>query len=287
LAPGSYRVLVAGTGPDDISVRLETGPVSQAPPGEGCDDAQPLLAGVEQVVDLSTHEDAVQPQCLVGAPDATFELELSGKRDVALIGRFAEGDDGAVSFVNDTCSANTACSEGVGTRRAVRYGVAAGTYRAVIESARGNPVGISWFERPAVAAVNVPFADNCDGLVTIPELGGRFIGNTSNAFPDFSGGCDVGGQAEGGAPDQMLKLSLSAPRRVILDMQGSTYQTMLSVRQGQFCPGIELPRACAPGYWPTRSYLDLDLQAGDYFIQIDGYDGAAGAWKLDVFTAPL
>jgi hypothetical protein len=33
--------------------------------------------------------------------------------------------------------------------------------------------------------------------------------------------------------------------------------------------------------------LDLDLQAGDYFIQIDGFDGAAGAWKLDVFSAAL
>jgi hypothetical protein len=147
-------------------------------------------------------------------------------------------------------------------------------------------VGLSWFERPAVAAVQVPFADNCDQLVTIPELGGRFSGNTSNAFPDFSAGCDVGGLPAGGAPDQMLELSLSAARRVILDMQGSTYETMLSVRQGQFCPGVELPRACAPGYRASRSYLDLDLQAGDYFVQIDGYNGASGAWKLDVFTAP-
>jgi hypothetical protein len=137
-----------------------------------------------------------------------------------------------------------------------------------------------------VAQVSVPFADDCDGRVLIPEAGGRFIGNTSNSFPDFSGGCDVGGQAEGGAPDQMLELELSQARRVILDMQGSAYDTMLSVRKGDFCPGVELPRACAAGYRATRSYLDLDLQAGHYFVQIDGYDGAAGAWRLDVFTAP-
>jgi hypothetical protein len=137
-----------------------------------------------------------------------------------------------------------------------------------------------------VAAVYVPFADDCESLVTIPETGGRFSGNTGNVLPDFSGGCDVGGQAEAGAPDQMLKLSLSAPRRVVLDMQGSAYETMLSVRSGKFCPGVELPLACAPGYRAGRSYLDLDLQAGDYFIQIDGYDGDSGAWKLDVFTAP-
>jgi hypothetical protein len=287
LAPGSYRALVAGSGPDDVSVRLETAPVSEAPAGEGCDDAQALVAGVEQLVDLSNHEDAVHPQCLVGAPDATFDFELAAARDVALIGRFADGDTGAVSMSNATCSDNSVCSSGLGTQRAVRYGVPAGTYRAVIESARGNPVGISWFERPPVAAVSVPFADNCDQLVTVPESGGRFSGSTANAFPDFSGGCDVGGQTDGGAPDQILHLRLTVPRRVVLDMQGSAYQTMLSVRQGEFCPGLELPLACAPGYRVGRSYLDLDLQAGDYFIQIDGYDGAAGAWKLDVFTAEL
>ncbi len=292
LEPGSYRVLVAGTGPDDVSVRLETAPVSPAPPGEGCDDAQPLVSGVEQLVELATHEDAVHPECLVGSPDSTFEFELSGKRDVALIGRFSKGDDGAVSFANAACNDNDACAVGQGTVRTVRYGVPAGTYRAVIESAQGNPVGLSWFERPAVAKVSVPFADDCDAPVRIPEWGGRFIGNTSNAFPDFSGGCDVGGQdqdqgQEQSAPDQILELELSAPRRVIFDMQGSSYATMLSVREGQFCPGAELQRGCAPGYWPTRSYLDLDLQAGHYFVQIDGYDGASGAWQLDVFTAPL
>ena len=287
LAPGQYRVLVASTGPDDVSVRLVTAPVSAAPPGEGCGDAQPLVSGVEQVVDLSNHEDAVFPRCLVGAPDATFQFELGGKRDVALIGRFSDGDDGAVSLANSACDDNSACRAGQGTVRSVRYGVPAGSYRAVIESARGNPVGMSWFERAAVAEVNVPFADNCDGLVKIPELGGRFTGNTSNAFPDFSAGCDVGGLSEGGAPDQMLELDLSQARRVILDMQGSPYQTMLSVRGGEFCPGVELPLACAAGYGPTRSYLDLDLQAGHYFVQIDGYAGASGPWQLDVFTAPL
>jgi hypothetical protein len=60
---------------------------------------------------------------------------------------------------------------------------------------------------------------------------------------------------------------------------------MLSVRSGPDCPGEELPLACATGYYEPRSFLDLDLQAGDYFVQIDGYDGASGAWKLDVFTA--
>lgn len=296
LAPGTYRALVGGTGPDDVSVRLETQAVSERPPGEGCADAQPLVSGVEQLVDLSIHEDAVQPGCLVGAPDSTFEFRLAAQADVALVGRFSAGDRGAVSIANRTCAASSVCSVGSLSVRAVRYGVPAGTYRAVIESARGNPVGLSWFERPPVAEIAVPFADDCDGLVTIPEWGGRFVGNTANAFPDFSAGCDRGGQEPGGAPDQMLKLRLTQPRRVILDMRGSGFATMLSVRQGRSCPGVELGRACARAVdappsaesasrW-IPSYLDLDLEAGDYFVQIDGYDGAFGPWRLDVFTAP-
>jgi hypothetical protein len=287
LAAGSYRVAVSGTAPDDVSVRLETSPVSEAPPGEGCASPPTLDVGVEQLIDLSTHEDAVDPGCLTGAPDVSYGFALDAKKDVALVGRFSSGDRGGVSIAQEDCRASYACRVDSGTVRALSYGLDAGQYRAIIQSEQGNPVGLSLFERPAALAVHVPFADNCDGLLAVPETGGRFSGNTANAFPDFSAGCDVGGQAEGGAPDQILKLSLSAARRVILDMQGSAYNTLLSVRAGEFCPGIELPLACAPGYWSSRSYLDLDLQKGAYFIQIDGYDGDAGAWKLDVFTAPL
>jgi hypothetical protein len=287
LAPGRYGVAVSATGPDDVSVRLETAEVSPSPEGEGCDDPPLLDLGVERLVDLSTHEDAVDPGCLVGAPDAAFAFELDATSDVAVIGRFADSDTGAVSIAGPSCEAALSCRSGLSIQRAVKYGLGPGEYRAVIESARGNPVGVSWLQRPAQPAVLVPFADDCEGLVAIPEVGGRFSGNTSNAFPDFDAGCDVGGQQEGGAPDQILKLHLNAPRRVVLDMQGSDFNTMLSVRQGDFCPGAEMLAACAPGYLATRSYLDLDLQAGDYFVQIDGYDGASGAWKLDVFTTPL
>ncbi len=287
LPAGDYVASVAATGPDDVSVRLQTSEVSGAPPGEGCADAQPLTAGAEQIVDLSTHEDAVYTQCLPGAPDASFDFELDGKSDVALVGRFADGDEGGLSFASASCEDNRGCSTGGGTLRAVRYGLSAGRYGALIESAQGNPVGISWFERPAAAGVHVPFSDGCSSFITIPQTGGRFTGNTSNSFPDFQGGCDVGGQPEGGAPDQILKLSLSRARRVIFDMIGSSYRTMLSVRQGPSCPGAELPRACAAGYRATRSFLDLRLEPGDYFVQIDGYAGDSGPWKLDVFSAPL
>jgi hypothetical protein len=295
LPTGTYRVLLAGSGPDDVSVRLITAPVSEAPPGEGCDAAEPLEPGVEQGVELVEHEDAVQPRdahapvipgpCSVGSPDVTFDLDLARRSDVGLLGRFSQGDTGAVSIASADCGASLTCESGGGVLLASYYGLAAGPHRAIIESEHGNPVALSRFERPAAPTIHVPFADDCDGAVVVPETGGHFIGSTSNTFPDFNAGCDVGGLGEGGAPDQLLRLHLDEDHRVVLKMQGSNFSTILSVRQGEFCPGAEI--ACAPGYRTNSSLLDLSLDAGDYFIQIDGYAGESGPWELEVFTAPL
>lgn len=73
----------------------------------------------------------------------------------------------------------------------------------------------------------------------------------------------------------------------MLDMGGSSYATMLSVRGGAPCPGKELELACAAGYLTSRSFLDLTLDSGDYYVQVDGYAGDAGAWSLDVYVAPV
>ena len=87
-----------------------------------------------------------------------------------------------------------------------------------------------------------------------------------------------------GAPDQLLRLELTAPRRVVLDMRGSGFDTLLDVRRGPSCPGDEIARACAVFSAGDRSFLDLDLPAGEYFVQIDGYAGASGNWFLNVFV---
>ncbi len=88
--------------------------------------------------------------------------------------------------------------------------------------------------------------------------------------------------APGGAPDQVLRLVLAQPQRVVLNMDGSTYTTILDVRSGSTCPGTDVPNACYVGWWGPRSFLDLELMSGTYFIIIDGYGMAKGSWNLDV-----
>ena len=36
---------------------------------------------------------------------------------------------------------------------------------------------------------------------------------------------------------------------------------------------------------PPPSYLDVLLDPGEYFLQVDGYAGAEGQWFLDIFEA--
>ncbi|KYF74395.1 hypothetical protein BE11_20220 [Sorangium cellulosum] len=68
----------------------------------------------------------------------------------------------------------------------------------------------------------------------------------------------------------------------MLDMAGSSYETLLSVRRGPTCPGTEMPLSCTIGVGPQRSFLDLVLDPGVYYLQIDGHAMAHGLWFLDV-----
>jgi hypothetical protein len=289
LPAGTYYLSVSASGPSDVDVRLEESEPSDPPVDEGC-SAPPALSPGESVdLSLSDHADSVELGCLPGAPDSTQGLTLTDASDVLLVERISDGDTGAVSLALPTCAVDTRLACGASTVSPVRahaYGVAAGAYRAVAESAAGTPVTLTAFTRKAVPATLVASADDCSAPFEIPETGGRFTGNTANAHADFSAGCDAENQGTYGAPDQILHLALQNKSRVVLDMAGSTYQTMLSVRSGDSCPGSELQLACAAGYQPSRSFLDLDLDAGDYYVQVDGYRGDSGAWSLDVYVTP-
>jgi len=74
---------------------------------------------------------------------------------------------------------------------------------------------------------------------------------------------------------------------MVFDLLGSDYDTLLVVRDASSCPGNEIFGTCTPGYEASKSFLDVTLGAGTYVVQIDGYNGASGAWALEVFSAEL
>ena len=80
----------------------------------------------------------------------------------------------------------------------------------------------------------------------------------------------------------MLRLVLTERKRVVLDSAGSGYPTVLDVRRGPGCPGTEVVNGCTVSYDASRSFLDLTLDPGEYFLQVDGFNLASGEWRLDV-----
>lgn len=286
LPSGEYYVAVAGTGPSDVELSLSIEAPSEKPIDEGCGSTEPL-GNAERLVSLLDHTDAVQTTCLAGVPDATYALELEARSDVALIARGPDDDRGAVSLFEEACaeSERLACSAGGFPLRAVAHGVGPGEFRAVVETVFGVEASLRAFTRPATATTLVHRSDECADAVLIPETGGRFEGNTQNAFADYEASCDFGGQPEFGAPEQMLRLALSERKRVVFDLAGSDYDTLLVVREASECPGAEVTNTCVPGFVSGRSFLETSLEPGEYWIQIDGFNGESGRWSLEVFVA--
>lgn len=286
LPAGTYYVAVAATAPTDVSLTLELSAPTPAPADDTCSGAPAMPQNVTIPLPLDDHQDDVELGCLPGAVDAAYQLDLAEDSDVLLVQRFSAGDSAAVQLALPGCADATdllVCGTGTPSPiRAAAHDVPAGSYRVVAETLLGQPQELTAFVRPSVPPTLVPFADGCADVFEIPSTGGLFQGNTTNASADFTAGCDVGLGDPGGAKDQLLKLELASSKRVVLDMLGSGYITMLSVRSGPTCPGTELPQSCSLGFSDLRSFLDLDLGAGTYYLQIDGYAGDVGPWFLDV-----
>lgn len=289
LGAGTYFVMVSATAPGALTLLVEVGAQSEPPDSEDCAGAPDLPEQGSVTLEMNQHTDTIAAGCLVGAVDAAYRLRLDDDSDVLLLENFAVGAAG-IGLASASCSASTTLScdvSEVSPLRVVANAVPAGDYRVVAESAQATDLLVNVFQRPATSPVLVPFSDSCEKALLIPESGGRFYGNTATLTPSYDASCDYSRTVPPGSPDQMLRLNLSEPRRVVFDMRGSEYDTLLVVRSAESCPGDEVSFGCSPSLGLGPSYLDLDLPAGEYFVQIDGYAGAAGPWQLDVFTRPL
>jgi len=287
LAPGTHYLGVAATGPSDIEVRAEVTPATDAPDDDDCVDPPLLEPGTATSLSFVDHADDVALDCQPGAVDAVYTLDLERASDVRLLQRLADDDQGAIALLPSTCDPEEALlcvSSARSPVRAALRDVPPGGYRVVAESQVGTPSEITALVRDAQPPTLVAFSDTCDEAIEIPEGGALLTGNTATASSDYSAGCDRGGVEGGGAPDQILQLRLESRKRVVLDMEDSGYQTLLDVRRGPSCPGEEVINGCSAGYVAGRSFLDLTLDPGDYWIQVDGYNGASGSWVLDAFV---
>ncbi len=288
LAAGTYIVTVAAMSQIDVSVLVRLYPPTTPPPNQTCASPPAIVVNATMPVDLSEHEDAIKDGCFSGGPNAAYDLSLSVASDVLVVGRFPQTESGAVSFDAPACGLmdRLVCNGGSTPVRASKRSVPAGDYRVVIADTVGALTSLTTLVRPTVPPTTVSGADLCPNAVDIPADGGFFTGDTTNATANYGASCDSPNAPPNGAPDQVLRLVLTQPQRVVFDMSGSTYTTLLEVRTGPSCPGTLVPGACYVGFSGDRSFLDLELTAGSYWVIVHGYAEAKGPFNLDVRVVP-
>lgn len=285
--PGTYVLTVAATSPIDASLDVHLDPPTAPPADQTCASPPSIAANQTIAVDLSNHEDAIQDGCFPGNPDAAYDLSLSVASDVMVVGRFAQTDPGAVALDAPACgvSSRLACGVGPTPVRIDKRSVPAGDYRVVVTDVYAMQAMLTALVRPTVAPTIIPAAsaDTCAKAVDASQ-GGFFTSDTTGAGTNYDHPCDAPNVSP--APGQVLGLNLTQPQRVVLDMDGSTYTTILDVRQGPSCPGTPLKDACYVGFYGPRSFLDVELAAGQYWILVSGYQQQKGSWDMDVRVLP-
>jgi hypothetical protein len=288
LPPGTYVITVAATSSIDASLLVNLSPPTATPPDQECTSPPAIASNATVAFDLGDHGNAIKDGCLPDSPNAAYDLTLPSASDVLLVERIAQSvDQGGVSLDAAACNTSIVCASGGTPVRAGKRNVTAGDYRAVVADELGLQGTLDALVRPTVAPTITPpgGADTCAEAVDA-SAGGFFTGDTSTAHSDYSNPCDAPDSIPGGAPDQVLALHFAAPQRVVLDMEGSTYTTILDVRQGPSCPGTPVTNGCYVGFTAQKSFLDLELPAGQYWIVVDGYSEDRGAWDLDVRVLP-
>ena len=267
LAPGPHVFTVAGTRQIDASILVKTYPADAAPNDQSCATADPSSPNTTFAGHLSKHEDAIKNGCLPGGPSAAYKLDLAVDERRARHRALPAERAGSVSLSGPgagppTSSCRRLRDGGDAAARVGAEGPGGKLPRGGRRRARAD--GAAHRARAAQRAADGRRAlrQLRDAVHASRTTGGFFIGDTTNSSADFSAGCDAPGQPIGGAKDQIMKLALTQKQRVVLDMIGSSYTTILDVRQGATCPATEVPNACYVGFNAGRSFLDLTLDPG-------------------------
>ncbi len=122
-------------------------------------------------------------------------------------------------------------------------------------------------------------SDSCAGAT--PIAAGTVSGCTTNCTVDGASTCGTGSPV---GPDIWFKYTAPATGPVVIDTQGSTLDTILSVHTG--CPGdVASTIQCNDDFAPPQRWSKVTVnvtQGQSYLIRIAGYGNATGNFVLNV-----
>lgn len=218
--------------------------------------------------------------CNTGSgPDHVFRL------DVTTAGYYSFNTNGSsfdtlLYIKSGSCTGTEiACDDDNGTGTydsAFTVPLATGSYTVFVDGYDSMEYGtytlnVGTFTPTAVVTGN----DACSSAYSITAAG-TYAGDNLSATDSGDGSCVTGTGA-----DVWFTFTLSGASTVTLETTGSTYDTVLYVRQDS-CSGTEVDCDDDGGYG-LDSALSLSLTAGTYYVALDAFDSTySGYYLLDV-----
>ena len=127
--------------------------------------------------------------------------------------------------------------------------------------------------------LNVASCEQPNPLSFIGPEGGRINFDIRNAPDNYLGGCGADN-----APEAVVALTLDAPARVTVSVTEADYDPLMYVRSACDDPRAEL--GCNDDFNELLPRVDIDAQAGTYYIFIEGFGGGTGRGVLQVNVNP-
>jgi hypothetical protein len=292
LDPGAYAVIADGSDEDstgrytlDAEVAPETG---SGTTGDACADAVALPPNDASIDgDTFTAKDDVAGKCGgTGAADVVYRVDVPKRSRI--IARFDREEgvapdgngDAHIFFLQRTCgdkNSEIACGSSVDEI------LQPGTYFLSVDGAKPDRFGkftIDWSVKDVSGQENA-----CKNAPTLTD-GQTVSASTSGAGDKFVTSC--GGERLGASPDKIYKIVLGSRQRVRLALSTPNWDGALAIRKACLDPaGSTSARqaevACNNDAEDVHhARLETMLDAGTYFVVVDGHRGAQeGAFTLE------
>jgi hypothetical protein len=301
LAAGRYFVIVESAREISFTLDIDVLDPTDVPAGDGCAVAidlpfettvQGSFAGRQDLVDVlcrcsdTALKEPSVVECSLFLADTVYRLELDEPSDVELV---VEGGRVRVYYdVREQCSdasSQAACGEGTPVETRVRN-LPAGEHFVIVEAAEPTTFTLAVSKLPVTVPEPTSGNESCEGAFVVPETGGVYAGDTSEATDDHRAGCAGGARSN----DVVFRLDLVSVRRVAArleaDFDGALYRHV-------DLPGLSLCESgneavCSDDAGASGvSLLDEILAPGTYYYVVDGFgEGNAGLFQLELSVEP-
>lgn len=276
LDTGSYTVFADSEdkgqhGAYKLDVDLTT-PAGQGVRGDACSDAIPLPADDKPVAgDTFEAKDDFAGTCAgKDAPDMMYRFELTSRSRVTAFFDAEEGSHVFTLFKSCTDRASE-----IACKATLDETLNPGTYFLAVDGSEKAPFGRFTFKLKARDVSLQDAACKAPGSIA---LGQTITGTTAGAPDRFNGSC--GGRLDSqSSGDRVFRLVLPSRQHIQLMLTTPNHDGILALRKTCLDPpNMRSPReaevSCNNDSGDTRhSKIDTTVDAGTYFVVVDGHQG--------------